>query len=340
MKYLITGGAGFIGSAMIRHIIKSSDNEVLNVDSLTYASNLDSLHEICESSRYFFENANISDKEEIKRIFSQYSPDFIINFAAESHVDNSIKSPFIFMQTNILGTYNLLINSFNYFNELDDQKKKTFRFLHVSTDEVYGDLEDKDDLFTEDTKYDPSSPYSASKASSDHLVRAWRRTYKLPTLITNCSNNYGPYQHSEKLIPTVIKNILSLKKIPIYGDGKNIRDWLYVQDHIEAILTVLNSSQIGETYNIGGNNQVENLELVNKICEIFDRKFPLKSSKLNKYSELISFIDDRAGHDYKYAIDASKIKKDLGWEPSESFNSGLEKTIDWYIENKLFLGIE
>ena len=340
MKYLITGGAGFIGSAMIRHIIKSSDNEVVNVDSLTYASNLDSLHEICKSPRYFFENVDISDRKEIKRIFSQYSPDFIINFAAESHVDNSIKSPFIFMQTNIIGTYNLLINSFNYFNELDDQKKKTFRFLHVSTDEVYGDLEDKDDLFTENTKYDPSSPYSASKASSDHLVRAWRRTYKLPTLITNCSNNYGPYQHSEKLIPTVIKNILSLKKIPIYGDGKNIRDWLYVQDHIEAILTVLDSSEIGETYNIGGDNQIENLELVNKICEICDRKFPSKSSKLSKYSELIDFVNDRAGHDYKYAIDASKIKKDLGWEPSESFNSGLEKTIDWYIENKLFLGIE
>ena len=337
MKYLITGGAGFIGSAMVRHILNSSEDEVINVDSLTYASNLLSLDDIKDNPRYFFEKADICDQLKIDEIFCKYKPDYIIHFAAESHVDNSINSPEIFIKTNIFGTYNLLSNALKYFKECDSKKKKNFKFLHVSTDEVYGDLSNTDNLFSENTRYDPSSPYSASKAASDHLVRAWRRTYGLPTLITNCSNNYGPFQHNEKLIPTVIKNILKRKKIPIYGQGKNIRDWLYVQDHIEAILCVLHLAKSGSTYNIGGNNQIRNIDLVTHICGILDNKIPFSDNSSKSYTDLIDYIEDRAGHDYKYAIDASKIKKDLSWEPKESFKTGIEKTINWYIDNQSFL---
>ena len=334
MKYLITGGSGFIGSAMVRHIIKSSDNQVVNIDSLTYASNLEAIDEIKDSSRYIFENVDICDKQKIEEIFYKHKPDYILHFAAESHVDNSISEPEVFIETNVFGTYSLLMNATKYYESLEGERKKIFRFLHVSTDEVYGDLTDDDSLFNENTKYAPSSPYSASKASSDHFVRAWGRTYKLPILITNCSNNYGPFQHDEKLIPTVINNILNKNRIPIYGKGENIRDWLYVQDHIEAILCVLESSDTGSTYNIGGNNQNRNIDLVNHICKIMDRKIPIIDNSIKTYCELIEYVEDRPGHDFKYGIDASKIKNDLGWTPKESFNTGIEKTINWYIDNK------
>ena len=337
MKYLITGGAGFIGSAMVRKIIRNKENFVLNIDSLTYASNLDSLKIVNNSPNYTFEKEDICNEVKIYEIFKKFNPDYIIHFAAESHVDNSIQSPDIFIKTNILGTYNLLNNSLKYYKDLDSKKKKVFRFLHISTDEVFGDLGETNQFFCEDTPYNPSSPYSASKASSDHLVKAWKRTYDLPILLTNCSNNYGPYQHKEKLIPTVIRKILTNSNIPIYGKGENIRDWLYVEDHIEAILTVLKYGKIGQSYNIGGNNQIKNIDLVKQICSLMDAKTKNKSKNLESSFSLIKFVQDRAGHDVKYAINAEKIKTDLGWSPNETFSTGIEKTIDWYLDNKSFL---
>lgn len=331
-KILITGGAGFIGSALIRHIISNTENSVINVDKLTYAGNLDSLKSIESSSRYFFEHSDICDPHKIENIFRDYQPDIVMHLAAESHVDRSIDSPAEFINTNIFGTYVLLEESRKYWTYLENGKKENFRFHHISTDEVFGDLEKLDELFTEDTPYAPSSPYSASKASSDHLVRAWHRTYKLPILITNCSNNYGPYQFPEKLIPTIILNSIEGKKIPIYGTGEQVRDWLYVDDHARALLHVALNGKVGETYNIGGHNEIQNIEVVKIICSILDDLLPIKNN-ISKYEDLISYVDDRPGHDRRYAIDATKISKDLGWTPDESFSSGIRKTVQWYIEN-------
>ena len=331
-KILITGGAGFIGSALIRHIISNTENSVINVDKLTYAGNLDSLESIEGSNRYFFELSDICESHKIEKIFKDYQPDIVMHLAAESHVDRSIDSPSEFINTNIFGTYVLLEESRKYWADLENDKKRNFRFHHISTDEVFGDLEKLEDLFTEDTPYAPSSPYSASKASSDHLVRAWHRTYKLPILITNCSNNYGPYQFPEKLIPTIILNSIKGKKIPIYGTGKQVRDWLYVDDHVRALLHVAFNGKIDETYNIGGHNEIQNIEVVRTICRILDELLPSKNN-ISKYEDLISFVDDRPGHDARYAIDASKISKDLGWTPDESFSSGVRKTVQWYLEN-------
>ena len=328
-KLLITGGAGFIGSAVIRHIINNTSHSVVNVDKLTYAGNLESLTSVENSDRYTFEQVDICDKSAIKRVFDQYQPDIIMHLAAESHVDRSIDAPDEFIQTNIVGTYVLLEQARAYHSTLTSAKKSTFRFHHVSTDEVYGDLDGPDELFTESTSYAPSSPYSAAKASSDHLVRAWQRTYKLPTLITNCSNNYGPYQFPEKLIPLVILNILEGKNLPIYGNGEQIRDWLYVDDHAKALLHVALTGEIGETYNIGGHNELKNIEVVKNICHILDELVPGK----NPYENLIIYVDDRAGHDVRYAIDAAKIANDLNWTPDETFTTGIKKTVQWYLEN-------
>jgi len=342
MKFLVTGGAGFIGSAVIRHIIKDTGHSVINIDKLTYAGNLDSLSEVSKGDRYFFERADICDAETIRNIFIQYKPDIIMHLAAESHVDRSIDGPMDFINTNIIGTYTLLEESRRYYNNLPDNKKEIFRFHHISTDEVYGDLGDTNDLFTENTPYDPSSPYSASKASSDHLVRAWNRTYGLPTVVTNCSNNYGPYHFPEKLIPLMILNALEGRSLPVYGKGEQIRDWLYVEDHAKALLLVATKGKIGETYNIGGNNEKKNIEVVEKICELLDELYPVKNnsklithnSSFESYKELITFVTDRPGHDMRYAIDASKIQQELGWQPKETFDTGLKKTIQWYLDNK------
>ncbi len=330
MKFLVTGGAGFIGSAVIRHLINNTEHEVVNVDKLTYAGNLQSLAEVSGSPRYTFEQVDICDADEVARVYNQHQPDIVMHLAAESHVDRSIDGPGEFIQTNIFGTYTLLHEGRKYYNTLDEEKKKRFRFHHISTDEVYGDLEGTDDLFTETTPYAPSSPYSASKASSDHLVRAWQRTYGFPTLVTNCSNNYGPYHFPEKLIPLVILNALEGKPLPIYGKGDQIRDWLYVEDHARALVLVATKGLIGETYNIGGHNEKQNIEVVKTICKILDRKVP----KETPYEELITFVKDRPGHDVRYAIDASKIQRELGWTPEETFESGLEKTVQWYLDNE------
>jgi dTDP-glucose 4,6-dehydratase len=332
-RLLITGGAGFIGSALIRFIINNTNHEVMNVDKLTYASNSFSLKTVESSSRYQFEKIDICDEDEINNIFDKYKPDIIIHLAAESHVDRSIYSPGSFIRTNIFGTYILLEQSRKYWESLESNKKDKFRFHHVSTDEVYGDLKDTNDLFTETSPYSPSSPYSASKASSDHLVRAWRRTYKLPTLITNCSNNYGSYQFPEKLIPNTILQALQGKKIPIYGDGKQVRDWLYVDDHARAILDVALRADVGKTYNIGGHNEIPNIDVVKTICNILDELKPGNDYNLDRYDQLITHVNDRAGHDFRYAIDASKIANELDWIPNESFNTGIRKTIKWYIDN-------
>lgn len=333
MKILVTGGCGFIGSAVIRKLISDSDHTVINVDNLTYAGNPDSIAKIAENERYFFEKKDICDFDGMVGIYKKYKPDVVMNLAAESHVDRSIEDPDSFINTNIFGTYNLLKISRSYFNELSEKKNRLFRFHHISTDEVFGDLIG-DDLFTENTRYDPSSPYSASKASSDHLVKSWGRTYKLPVLLTNCSNNYGPYHFPEKLIPHMIINALSGKKLPLYGDGSQIRDWLYVDDHAEALIKVISSSEPFEVYNIGGNSEKTNLQVVTMICEILDKLVEKKPSDISSFSELISFVDDRPGHDKRYAIDSSKIKKDLNWIPKENFDSGLNKTVKWYIENE------
>ena len=332
-KLLITGGAGFIGSAVIRHIIHTTEYSVVNVDKLTYAGNLESLETIEQDSRYAFEQVDICDAEEIRRVFNKHQPDIVMHLAAESHVDRSIDGPSEFIQTNIVGTYVLLEQARYYWSGLDNNKKDEFRLHHVSTDEVYGDLVNKNDFFTENTAYTPSSPYSASKASSDHLVRAWQRTFGLPVLVTNCSNNYGPYQFPEKLIPLVIQNALKGKALPIYGDGKQVRDWLYVDDHAEALLLVALKGEIGETYNIGGNTEKKNIEVVRLICRILDKLVPSKLDGINQYEELITHVEDRAGHDVRYAIDSSKIKNELGWTPCETFETGIQKTVDWYMNN-------
>ena len=330
---LVTGGAGFIGSELVRYLINSTYHNVVNVDKLTYSGNLNSLKIIEKSQRYYFEKIDICDENQFQRVLIEYQPDIIIHLAAESHVDRSIDGPKEFIQTNIVGTYSLLAQSLKYWQLLKDQKKDNFRFLHVSTDEVYGDLKGTNDYFSEDTSYNPSSPYSASKASSDHLVRAWYKTYKFPAMITNCSNNYGPYQFPEKLIPHIILNALSGKNLPIYGDGKQIRDWLYVNDHVRALLTVAFDGHVGETYNIGGNNEIQNIEVVLKICELLDELIPDKLNGLSSFSDLITFVQDRPGHDLRYAINASKIKNELSWEPREDFLSGIRKTVRWYLDN-------
>ena len=337
-KILITGGAGFIGSAVIRHIINNSDHNVINVDKLTYAGNLESLALVESNPRYTFEQVDICDASEIKRVFNEHQPDIVMHLAAESHVDRSIDGPGEFIQTNIVGTYVLLEEARSFWSNLVGHKKDNFRFHHVSTDEVYGDLEGEDDLFTEDTPYAPSSPYSATKASSDHLVRAWQRTFNLPTLITNCSNNYGPYQFPEKLIPLIISNALEGKDLPIYGNGKQIRDWLYVDDHARALLHVVLTGKISETYNIGGHNELQNIEVVKTICTILDELVPSKLEGIRQYEQLITYVDDRAGHDIRYAIDATKIVNELNWMPDETFATGIKKTIQWYLDNKTWCG--
>ncbi len=331
MKILVTGGAGFIGSAVVRELINNSNHEVMNVDKLTYAGNLDSLGSVSEDSRYQFSQTDICDEAAVAKIFETFSPDIVMHLAAESHVDRSIDGPGEFIQTNVIGTFNLLQAARKHYESLDDSKKSTFRFHHISTDEVYGDLEGTTDLFTEKTPYAPSSPYSASKASSDHLVRAWNRTFGLPVVITNCSNNYGPFHFPEKLIPLVILNALEEKALPVYGDGKQIRDWLYVEDHARALIKVATEGAVGETYNIGGFNEKENIQVVQTICGILDEVRPRANGK---YSDLIEFVKDRPGHDLRYAIDASKIERDLGWRPEETFETGIRKTIEWYLSNE------
>ena len=331
--FLITGGAGFIGSALIRHIIKNTHHRVVNIDKLTYSGNLQSLESVSDNINYVFEQVDICDGRGLDTIFLKSQPDIVIHLAAESHVDRSIDGPSDFIQTNIVGTFTLLEQSKKYWQSLEGDKKDSFRFLHVSTDEVYGDLNGSDDFFLEDTSYDPSSPYSASKASSDHLVRAWYRTYGLPVLITNCSNNYGPYQFPEKLIPHIILNALAGKSLPIYGNGMQIRDWLYVDDHVQALLKVAIHAKVGETFNIGGNNEIKNIEVVKKVCSILNELAPNKLNGLDSFSELITYVEDRPGHDVRYAINAQKINKDLGWVPKESFESGIQKTIEWYLSN-------
>ncbi len=327
----VTGGAGFIGGNFVLKQVIQEGNEVLNFDKLTYAGNLDTLKSVIGNDKYQFIQGDICQRSTVKNALSQFQPDVIINFAAESHVDRSIDGPFEFIQTNIVGTAVLLDEANNYYKTLTGEMKAGFRFLHVSTDEVYGSLGD-DDYFTEDTAYDPSSPYSASKASSDHLVRAWNRTFGLPILITNCSNNYGPYQFPEKLIPLMILNCLKEKSLPVYGKGDNVRDWLFVEDHCDAIYSVLSSGKLGETYNIGGNNEIQNIDIVKIICEKMDEYSPRKQG--GNYEELITYVTDRPGHDFRYAIDASKISNELGWQPKENFETGIEKTIRWYLENR------
>jgi len=332
MKIIITGGCGFIGSNFISRQMTSTNNKVLNLDKLTYAGNIDNLNSVKTESRYSFIKGDISDKKLVTDIFNEFKPDKVVHFAAESHVDRSISGPMDFIQTNIVGTSVLLDVATKYWiTQKPTNKKTSFKFLHVSTDEVYGSL-NNEGFFTENTSYDPSSPYSASKASSDHLVRAWHRTYGLPILITNCSNNYGPFQFPEKLIPLIIANCLDGKPLPVYGKGLNVRDWLYVVDHCDAVYTVLKKGTVGETYNIGGNNEIRNIDIVKKICEILNMLRPLKKGK--KYETNITFVQDRPGHDFRYAIDATKIKKALGWTPKETFDTGIKKTIKWYIDNE------
>lgn len=334
MKILITGGAGFIGSAVIRHIIDNTEANVINLDKLTYAGNLESLNAVSESGRYAFEQVDICDRAALDRVFADHCPDAVMHLAAESHVDRSIDGPAAFIETNIVGTYTLLEAARQYWQSLDEMRKSVFRFHHISTDEVYGDLEGPEDLFTEMTPYAPSSPYSASKASSDHLVRAWRRTYGLPTLITNCSNNYGPYHFPEKLIPLVILNALEGKALPIYGKGNQVRDWLYVEDHARALYKVVTEGEIGETYNIGGHNEKQNIEVVLSICDLLAELAPKSlPDHSTGYRSLITYVTDRPGHDLRYAIDASKIQRELGWAPEETFETGLRKTVQWYLEN-------
>ncbi len=326
MKLIVTGGAGFIGSALIRYLIKNTDTIIMNIDKLTYAGNLDSLISVIDSSQYNFSQTDICDAQELQKIFTEFQPDAVMHLAAESHVDRSIDGPAEFINTNIIGTYTLLEASRNYWQTLTDKSK--FRFQHISTDEVYGSL-GAEGLFTETTSYKPNSPYSASKASSDHLVRAWFHTFKLPVVTTNCSNNYGPYQFPEKLIPLVILNALEGKPLPIYGKGENIRDWLYVDDHASALYTILKQGKIGEVYNIGGNYEKTNLEVVTTLCDILDELVP----NTNSYKNLITYVTDRPGHDLRYAIDSTKIKNELGWQPQETFATGLQKTVQWYLDN-------
>ncbi|WP_333614783.1 dTDP-glucose 4,6-dehydratase [Psychrobacter sp.] len=331
MKILITGGAGFIGSAVIRHIINHTEHQVLNIDKLTYAGNLESLAEIEKNPRYFFESLDICNTAAIESAFNRFQPNLVMHLAAESHVDRSIDGPANFISTNIVGTYSLLEVARKYWHSLNEVDKALFRFHHISTDEVYGDLDNTNALFTESTPYAPSSPYSASKASSDHLVRAWHRTYSLPIIVTNCSNNYGPYHFPEKLIPLVILNALDGKPLPIYGKGNQIRDWLYVEDHAKALYKVVTQGVIGETYNIGGHNEKQNIEVVTTICRILDELQPRPSGQI--YESLITYVKDRPGHDLRYAINATKMQRELNWLPVETFETGIRKTVEWYLEN-------
>ncbi|MWP62873.1 dTDP-glucose 4,6-dehydratase [Gilliamella sp. Pas-s25] len=334
MKILITGGAGFIGSAVVRHIIKYTDDEILVIDKLTYAGNLESLDSVLKSDRFHFKQINICDRNSLNSVMASFCPDVIMHLAAESHVDRSIDNPSAFIETNIVGTYTLLEAALAYWQTLDKGKQASFRFHHISTDEVYGDLHGTDALFTEKTPYSPSSPYSASKASSDHLVRAWHRTFGLPIVVTNCSNNYGPYHFPEKLIPLMILNALEGKHLPIYGDGQQVRDWLYVEDHARALYLVATRARVGETYNIGGHNEQKNIDVVNLICDLLQELVPNKPHNIKNYRDLITHVSDRPGHDQRYAIDASKIYQDLGWKPQETFESGMRKTVNWYLTNK------
>ena len=334
MNFLVTGGAGFIGSAVIRHLIDDHSHQVMNVDKLTYAGNLESLALVSGSDRYQFSQTDICDRAALDRVFAEFQPDIIMHLAAESHVDRSIDGPADFIETNIVGTYQLLEAARVYWSRLSDERKTSFRFHHISTDEVYGDLEGTDDLFTETTPYAPSSPYSASKASSDHLVRAWHRTFGLPVVLTNCSNNYGPYHFPEKLIPHMILNALAGKGLPVYGEGKQIRDWLFVEDHARALVLVATAAQVGKTYNIGGYNEKQNIEVVHSLCDLLEELHPEKPHGIANFKDLITFVKDRPGHDLRYAIDASKIERELGWKPRETFETGLRKTVVWYLENR------
>jgi dTDP-glucose 4,6-dehydratase len=329
--FVVTGGAGFIGSALVRHLLAETDHRVVNVDSLTYAGNLESLAPVVPNDRYHFERVDIRDRAGLERVFAEYRPDGVLHLAAESHVDRSIDGAAEFIGTNVVGTYTMLETALAYWRGLDGARRAGFRFLHVSTDEVFGSLGDSGH-FTESTPYAPRSPYSASKAASDHLARAWHHTYGLPVLLTNCSNNYGPYQFPEKLIPVVILNALRGRPIPVYGDGSNVRDWLYVDDHVRALLTVLERGRVGETYCIGGSNERSNLEVVRTICRLLDRM--VEQPAATPHEELITFVTDRPGHDWRYAIDSTRIRRELGWEPRESFESGLERTVRWYLENR------
>jgi len=334
MRLLVTGGAGFIGSSVVRHIINNTSDHVLVLDSLTYAGNLESLASASVSERYRLEIIDICNRQELDRALAEFKPDAVMHLAAESHVDRSIDGPAAFIETNIVGTYTLLEATRSYWNSLEGDAKQRFRFHHISTDEVFGDLHGTDDLFTESTPYAPSSPYSASKAASDHLVRAWLRTYGLPTIVTNCSNNYGPYHFPEKLIPLIILNALEGKPLPVYGDGGQIRDWLYVEDHARALYTVVTQGTVGETYNIGGHNERKNIDVVKTICQLLEEMVPNKPAGIESYSSLITFVADRPGHDVRYAIDATKIEHELGWAPQETFESGIRKTVEWYLANE------
>lgn len=333
-RILVTGGAGFIGSAVVRHIIANTNNSVVVVDKLTYAGNLESLTPVADNERYSFEQVDICNRNELDRVFAQYQPDYVMHLAAESHVDRSIDGPADFIETNIVGTYTMLEAARQYWNGLDASRKEAFRFHHISTDEVYGDLHGTDDFFTETTPYAPSSPYSASKASSDHLVRAWLRTYGFPTIVTNCSNNYGPYHFPEKLIPLIILNALAGKPLPVYGNGAQIRDWLYVEDHARALYLVVTEGAIGETYNIGGHNERKNIDVVKTVCALLEELVPSKPEGVEHYADLITYVTDRPGHDMRYAIDAAKIERELGWRPQETFESGIRKTVQWYLANE------
>ncbi len=333
-RILVTGGAGFIGSAVVRHIINDTADSVVVVDKLTYAGNLTSLAPVADNPRFAFEKVDIVDRAQLDRVFATWRPDIVMHLAAESHVDRSIDGPAAFIETNIVGTYTLLEAARAWWSSLDASGKARFRFHHISTDEVYGDLHSSEDFFTETMAYAPSSPYSASKASSDHLVRAWQRTYGLPTLVTNCSNNYGPYHFPEKLIPLMILNGLAGKPLPVYGDGQQIRDWLYVEDHARALYLVATQGAIGETWNIGGHNERKNIDVVTTICDLLEELVPQKPQGVAQYRDLITWVADRPGHDLRYAIDASKIERELGWRPQESFESGIRKTVLWYLQNR------